>query len=294
MAAVSADRLPDSAFFDSSSAGAPSAPSSVQGESPGSGAAGISQRTSDADLPAAAGAALDGLQQEGQQQQQPEPSSSQPLSPAESGRLMEALSVEMDVQELGAGAGMSDRGVAQTVAAAAATAALVPAEPPHEGQLDDAGAPPATPVGTAGPSKEDAEGAAGSAEVPSTGVAEAADAAAVAADMAELQAALPRIHTSPPTPTGSDAGAAGEATAEQFVAAAVEADARTAQLASLAEQSDLRGLERALDSLPQADPALSSIPHHKLARQDTPPDPRRWAARRSAEGPEGWSGERRS
>jgi hypothetical protein len=131
------------------------------------------------------------------------------------------------------------------------------------------------------------------------------------ADMAELQATLPRIHPSPPTPTAlamppqagrgdvldaaaaAVAGAAGgpsllpggaaAASAEQFVAAAVEADARTAQLASMAEQSDLRGLERALDSLPQGGepgslpPVAGSRAALALARQDTPPDPRRCA-----------------
>jgi hypothetical protein len=146
---------------------------------------------------------------------------------------------------------------------------------------------------------------------PSADMAEAADMAAAAADMAELQATLPRIHTSPPTPTSlaaapqagvgvvldaaaaAVAGAAGgpplppggaaAASAEQFVAAAVEADARTAQLASMAEQSDLRGLERALDSLPQGGepgslpPVAGSRAALALARQDTPPDPRRCA-----------------
>lgn len=238
--------------------GTPSAPSSVQGGGlgPGSvasaGGGRLSQANSDADLLA----------------QQPAPtggrggSPAQPLSPAESGRLMQALSAEMDVHAPNGNGGADGcQGGESLRPAPPAPLALPPgiaASPPGSSAATSPAAGPPAGLGSA----------------PSTGVAEAADAAAVAADIAELQAALPRIHTSPPTPTHG--GAAEEAAAEQFVAAAVQADARTAQLASLAEQSDLRGLERALDSLPQAEPTPSSLP--KLSRQDTPPDPRRWTA----------------
>lgn len=238
-----------------SSKGAPSAPSSVQGgpAGPGStasiGGGGLSQAPSDADLPA---------------QQHPSGSPKQPLSPAESGRLMQALSAEMSI-DAPAGSGEADgrQGGEPLRLAPPAPLALPPGIA-------------ASPPGSSAATSPAAGQLAGLGSAPSTDMAEAADAAAVAADIAELQAALPRIQTSPPTPTHG--GGAEEATAEQFVAAAVQADARTAQLASLAEQSDLRGLERALDSLPQAEPTPGSLP--KLTRQDTPPDPRRCACRR--------------
>jgi hypothetical protein len=174
------------------------------------------------------------------------PSPSQPLSPAENDQLMEALSAEL------------------SMAAPVASSNSSPPEAAGAGRrIASAGA-----VGTAGEP--------GSATSSSAGMAEAADALAAAADIAELQAALPRIQTTPEAaaavPAVGQTGNA-DASAEQFVAAAVEADARTAQLASLAEQADLRGLERALDSLPQTEPV--GRPATKLQRQDTPPDPRR-------------------
>ncbi|KAL4853786.1 Brefeldin A-inhibited guanine nucleotide-exchange protein 3 [Chlorella vulgaris] len=204
---------------------------------------------------------------------------SQPLSPAENTLLVHAISQEMTVEappcSTGADGSPNTPQAAEAAATAAAEAAAIAAsaaQPQVQPQLG---------------------------QQPSADMAEAADVAAAAADMAELQAALPRIQTSPPTPTSplSEAGRGGGGggplsarrisvsleplpgpaqppSAEQFVAAAVQADARTAQLASLAEQSDLRGLERALDSLPQADPS-GALSRRLLARQETPPDPRR-------------------
>lgn len=174
------------------------------------------------------------------------PSPSHPLSPAENDQLMEALSAELSV---------------------AAPVASCNSSPP------EAAAPGHRSTSIA---VDRTAGQPSSATSSSAGVAEAADALAAAADIAELQAALPRIQTSPEEPAPLPAltvGGHAATSAEQFVAAAVEADARTAQLASLAEQADLRGLERALDSLPQAEPV--GRPSVKLERQDTPPDPRR-------------------
>ncbi len=175
------------------------------------------------------------------------PSPSQPLSPAENDQLMEALSAELS---------------------AAAPVASSNSSPPEVAGASRRSTGGGLVVTVGQPS---------SATSSSAGVAEAADVLAAAADIAELQAALPRIQTSPDGVPAVPPREGGEAatTAEQFVAAAVEADARTAQLASLAEQADLRGLERALDSLPQAEP--TGRPVAKLQRQDTPPDPRRWA-----------------
>jgi hypothetical protein len=185
----------------------------------------------------------------------------QPLSPAQSAALQSALSEEM----------------------------AVPA-PAASGRCS-----PTAPGGGAGMQGEPAAALEPRGQ-PSADVAEAADVAALAADMAELQSMLPRIQTTPGTPvsplSARDSGVgevngsarrasdlAGSGTtalsAERFVEAAVEADARTAQLATLAEASDLRGLERALDSLPQAEPSVGGPAAHRLNRQDTPPDPRR-------------------
>lgn len=176
------------------------------------------------------------------------PSPSHPLSPAENDQLMEALSAEL------------------SVAAPVASCNSSPPEAAGPGHRS-------TSVGV-----DRTAGQPSSATSSSAGVAEAADVLAAAADIAELQAALPRIQTSPEGPAALPpltVGGQAATSAEQFVAAAVEADARTAQLASLAEQADLRGLERALDSLPQAEPV--GRPTVKLERQDTPPDPRRCA-----------------
>lgn len=174
------------------------------------------------------------------------PSPAHPLSPAENDQLMEALSAELSV--------------------AAPVASSSPPDVASAGRSSITGGLVVM------------VGQPNSATSSSAGVAEAADALAAAADIAELQAALPRIQTSPEAaamaPASKPCGE-GVTMAEQFVTAAVEADARTAQLASLAEQADLRGLERALDSLPQAEPV--GRPTVKLQRQDTPPDPRRWA-----------------
>lgn len=217
----------------------PSVRSAASAAEEDAGSSAISQAASEADLAAAGG--REALPLGGADM--PLPSPSQPLSPAENDQLMEVLSQELSV---------------------AAPAAPSQGGSPLAGQQQ---APQQQPQRLS----VDVGSSVGTAESPSGGVAEAADALAVAADIAELQAALPRIQTSPSA--GAEAAADAAATAEQFVAAAVEADARTAQLASLAEQSDLRGLERALDSLPQQEP--SSGGRSKLARQDTPPDPRR-------------------
>ncbi len=244
LGAVSSDRL---AGMGGSSVGVPSAGSSLHGPTSEAGSAAAALAAAEAFLAA-----------------QP-PSPVQPLSPDESGQLMEAITMEMDVHPPAGGSEPSG-------------SSAVPADL----------SPLVLPPGTAASPTQPADAA------PATGIAEAADAAAVAADIAELQAALPRIHTSPPTPLAADAArarAADEASAEQFVAAAVEADARTAQLASLAEQSDLRGLERALDSLPQAEPSSASVAHHRLARQDTPPDPRRCVCGSVLQGGEGGGGD---
>ena len=89
----------------------------------------------------------------------------------------------------------------------------------------------------------------------------------------------------PPIATGVlgtlvSAGSADAEVANLAVSSAMDDDARTAQLASMAEQADLRGLERALDSLPSAPDAPGGDGPRagdaaRLARQDTPPDPRR-------------------
>lgn len=186
------------------------------------------------------------------------PSPAHPLSPAENDQLMEALSAEL------------------SVAAPVASCNSSPPDVAAAGRSAITGGAGGLVVMVSQPN---------SATSSSAGVAEAADALAAAADIAELQAALPRIQTSPEATAMAPASKPGgeRATmAEQFVAAAVQADARTAQLASLAEQADLRGLERALDSLPQAEPV--GRPTVKLQRQDTPPDPRRWAGHATCAG----------
>lgn len=183
------------------------------------------------------------------------PSPAHPLSPTENDQLMEALSAELSV---------------------AAPVASCNSSPPDVAAADRSSITGGLVVMVGQPN---------SATSSSAGVAETADALAAAADIAELQAALPRIQTSPEAAAmapASKPGGEGVTMAEQFVAAAVEADARTAQLASLAEQADLRGLERALDSLPQAEPV--GRPTVKLQRQDTPPDPRRWAGHATCAG----------
>lgn len=215
VAAAAAAALESHAAQQAAASGSASAAASTADE--GGASEGVSQVASEADLagPAGQGGLGDDLPV------LPSPSQHAPLSPLENAELAQALSESLAVP---------------------APAAASGASPPGAGAL--------------GPGQAAYSGAATS---PTGSVAAAADAAAAAADIAELQAALPRIQTSPPSPSTATAAAAAAAAAaagsgsdpEGFVAAAVEADARTAQLASLAEQSDLRGLERALDSLPQ-------------------------------------------
>ena len=92
--------------------------------------------------------------------------------------------------------------------------------------------------------------------------------------------ALPSINTTQrhPSSWSGDGGEAGDVLPglSTVFGGVLDEDTRTAHLASMAEQADLRGLEQALDSLPPAPEASGgAASEHRLMRQETPPDPRR-------------------